>query len=112
MAISDHNFNEELDEVVETTIRLLQTEEQSEYSPVAFLSVDGDVDVMSLADEEEEPGEGDLAKLAGEFGEHLAAEGRERPECVFFAHLSKGRTAGRRSWCTGRRRRGRRTWRI
>src|SRR3954467_9708771 len=92
MAISDHNFNEELDEVVETTIRLLQMQEQAEYSPVAFLSAGGDLDVMSLADEDEvgEPGEGERATLARGVGEHLGAEGRERPECVFFAHLSKG----------------------
>ena len=52
MSISDHDFNEELDAVVETTITLLRENEQDDYSPVAFLATGGDVDVMGLDDGE------------------------------------------------------------
>jgi hypothetical protein len=90
MSLSDHDFNEELDAVVETTIRILRESEQEEYSPVAFLANGEDFDIMSLDDEEEDPAEGELPKLAREFGEHLASEGHEAPDCAFFAHLSKG----------------------
>jgi hypothetical protein len=90
MSLSDHDFNEELDAVVETTIRILRESEQEEYSPVAFLANGEDFDIMSLDDEEEDPAEGELPRLAREFGEHLAAEGHESPDCAFFAHLSKG----------------------
>jgi hypothetical protein len=89
MSISDHDFNEELDAVVETTIRILRENEQVEYSPVAFLANGEDFDIMSLDDEEEDPVESELPRLAREFGEHLAAEGHEAPDCAFFAHLSK-----------------------
>ena len=89
MAINDHDFNEELDAVVETTIRILRENEQDEYSPVAFLANGEDFDIMSLDDEEEDPAEAELPRVAREFGEHLASEGHEAPDCAFFAHLSK-----------------------
>ena len=89
MSISDHDFNEELDAVVETTIRILREGEQAEYSPVAFLANGEDFDIMSLDDEEEDPAEAELPRLAREFGEHLAAEGHEALDCAFFAHYSK-----------------------
>jgi len=89
MSLSDHDFNEELDAVVETTIRILREGEQEEYSPVAFLANGEDFDIMSLDDEEDDPPEGEMPRLAREFGEHLAAEGHETPDCAFFAHLSK-----------------------
>lgn len=92
MSLSEHDFNEELDEVVESTMRLLHQNEHDEYPPVAFLSGKGDLDVMSIDDEEEGSGdvaEADLPQLAREFGESLAAERRPMPECVFFAHHAK-----------------------
>ena len=89
MSLSDHDFNEELDAVVETTIRILRDSEQDEYSPVAFLANGEDFDIMSLDDEEEDPAESELPRLAREFGEHLADQGHDQPDCAFFAHLSK-----------------------
>jgi hypothetical protein len=89
MPISDHDFNEELDAVVGTTIRILRDAEQEDYSPVAFLQAGEDFDIVTLDDEEQEPAEAELPRLAKEFGEHLADEGHELPDCAFFAHLSK-----------------------
>jgi hypothetical protein len=89
MSLSDHDFNEELDAVVETTIRILRDGEQAEYSPVAFLANGEDFDIIGLDDEEEDPAEAELPRLAREFGEHLAAQRHETPDCAFFAHLSK-----------------------
>lgn len=91
--ISDHDFNEELDEVVETTIRLFQQEEHDDYAPVAFLSDGEHLDVMSLDDEDDDappatPTEAEMPALAREFGESLAGA-KDKPQCVFFAHLSK-----------------------
>jgi hypothetical protein len=88
MSISDHDFNEELDAVVETTIRLLRDHDQDEYSPVAFLATGEDVEIMSLDDEEEDPTQDELPRLAREFGEHLTQENHDLPECAFFAHVS------------------------
>ena len=89
MPLSDHDFNEELDAVVETSIHLLRDNEQEDYSPVAFLQAGEDVDVMTLDDEEQDPTEEELPRLAKEFGEHLADEGHDLPDCAFFAHLTK-----------------------
>src|SRR4051812_17263596 len=89
MPLSDHDFNEELDAVVETTIHILRDNEQDDYSPVAFLQAGEDFDIMTLGDEEQDPTEEELPRLAKEFGEHLADEGHDLPDCAFFAHLSK-----------------------
>jgi hypothetical protein len=89
MPLSDHDFNEELDAVVETTTRLLRDGEQEDYAPVAYLQAGEDFDIITLDDEEQDPTEAELPRLAKEFGEHLADEGHDLPDCAFFAHLSK-----------------------